>query len=102
MAISALAALDSMEYADADYWLAAVPVVAALAVSTLTLIVLLLPQGNRRRLVGLGAFHTVVSLAVLPALYLPALGVGAAAAVLAVFALPVIAMYLYNGSHWRL
>ncbi len=102
MAAFALAVLHTLDYTGTDYWLAAVPVYTALTVATLMLVGLLSRLEDRRRLVAFGATHTFLSLAVLPALYLPMLSPTAAAAVLAVFGLPTIAMYLYNGSHWCL
>lgn len=102
MVTFAVMGLDSLNYVQPDYWLAAVPVYAGLTASTLMLLGLLVLLRDRRKLVAMGASHTFVSLAVLPALYLPMLGPTAAATVLAVFCLPAIAMYLYNGSHWCL
>lgn len=102
LVVSALLALDSLEHAHGGRWLAIVLVVAGLSVSTVTLLALFRRLQNRRDLVAAGTLHTVVTLAVLPALYLPMLSPVAAAAVLGAFALPVIAMYLYNGSHWCL
>jgi 4-hydroxybenzoate polyprenyltransferase len=99
---SALLALDALEHAQIGHWLANWLVVAGLSVSTVTLLALFMRLGNRRDLVAAGTLHTVVTLAVLPALYVPMLSPVAAAAVLGAFALPVIAMYLYNGSHWCL
>lgn len=101
MVAFAVLGLDSLDYTHRDYWLAAVPVFAGLTASTLMLL-LLLRLRDRRQLVALGASHTFISLAVLPALYIPMLNPAAVATVLAVFCLPTIAMYLYNGSHWCL
>lgn len=58
--------------------------------------------GQRRALVGAGAINIVATLLVLPLLVLARLGPGGAAVLLAVFTLPVVAMWAYNGSHWRL
>ena len=102
MVAFAIIGLESLGYTGRDYWLAAVPVFAALILTTLMLLGLLLRLKDRRKLVAFGATHTFVSLAVLPALYLPMLSPAAAAIVLAVFSLPTLAMYLYNGSHWCL
>jgi hypothetical protein len=102
MVTLAVIGLDSLNYAQLDYPLAAVPVFAGLTASTLMLLGLLLRLRYRRKLVALGASHTFVSLAVLPALYLPLLSPAAIATLLAVLSLPTIAMYLYNGSHWCL
>ena len=99
---SGLLALDSLEHVQGGRWLAGLLVVAGLSVSTVTLLALFMRLGNRRDLVAAGTWHAVVTLAVLPALYLPMLSPTGAAAVLAAFALPAIAMYLYNGSHWCL
>jgi len=98
----ALLALHSIEQVADSPW-PAVPVVAlALAASTLVLLFTLRRVGNRRDLIAAGAWHIVVSLAVLPALYLPLLNPAGIATMLGAFTLPIIAMYLYNGSHWRL
>jgi len=95
MVAFAVLGLDSLDYNHRDYWLAAVPVFAGLTVSTL---MLLLRLRDRRQLVALGASHTFISLAVLPALYIPMLNLAAVVTVLAVFSLPTIAMYLYKSS----
>jgi hypothetical protein len=100
MALLALLALVAMEFPDDHYWRAALPVMAALAAGTV-LLAFLLHGGNRRRLMGLGVPHTVVSMLVMPALYIPVMSAGSVALLLAVFAFPVAAMYLYNGSHWH-
>lgn len=100
MALLALVALEAMEFPDDHYWRAALPVMAALAAGTV-LLAFLLHGGNRRRLMGLGVPHTVVSMLVMPALYIPVMSAGSVALLLAVFAFPVAAMYLYNGSHWH-
>jgi 4-hydroxybenzoate polyprenyltransferase len=97
---SAFLALDSLE-AGGGLPLKAT-VLAGLIVSTVMLLALFRRLGDRRGLVAAGTGHTVVTLAVLPVLYLPMLGFAGAAAVLAAFALPVLAMYLYNGSRWGL
>jgi 4-hydroxybenzoate polyprenyltransferase len=99
---SGLLAVDSLEHAKNGHWLANALVVAGLSVSTVMLLALFVRLGNRRDLLAAGTSHTVVTLAVLPMLYLPLLGHVGAAAVLAVFAFPAVAMYLYNGSHWGL
>lgn len=102
MVALAVIGLNSLNYIQHQYWLAAVPVFVALAVSTLTLMGLLFRLNDRRSMVAFGASHLFVSLAVLPAIYLPMLSPVALATVLAIFILPTIATYLYNGSHWCL
>jgi 4-hydroxybenzoate polyprenyltransferase len=57
---------------------------------------------NRRSLINAGAVHIVASLTVLPALMTPVLPALGLAVLWLVFALPVLAMWAYNGSHWHL
>jgi 4-hydroxybenzoate polyprenyltransferase len=95
-------ALVSIEQPVDGLW-PAVPVVAfGLVASTLALLFAMRRVGNRRDLIAAGAAHIVLSLAVLPALYLPLLNPAGIATMLGAFTLPIVAMYLYNGSHWRL
>ncbi len=102
MVAVAVIGLESVNYTQQEYWKAAVPVFTTLLASTLMLMGLLFRLSDRRSLVAFGASHTFVSMAVLPALYLPLLSHSAVATVLAIIFLPTIAMYLYNGSHWCL
>jgi len=58
--------------------------------------------GDRRGLVATGAVNIVATLLVLPLLALARLGPTGSGVLLLVFTLPVLAMWVYNGSHWRL
>lgn len=91
----ALLALDAVGYRSS----AILPVLTIVASSAL------LPASfafrrDRRRLLAFGAWHIVATLSVLPFLYLPVLNVSGIVTLLAVFLLPCIAMFRYNGSHW--
>jgi 4-hydroxybenzoate polyprenyltransferase len=55
-----------------------------------------------RALVGAGSWNIVATVLVLPAVVWPQLGPAGAATLLAIFGLPVLAMWAYNGSHWHL
>ena len=85
-----------------DHALARGLVAAALAAACVSLAVAFGRVGERRALVAAGAWNIVATLLVLPPAVLPRLGWAGGAVLLAVFALPVIAMWAYNGSHWRL
>jgi 4-hydroxybenzoate polyprenyltransferase len=99
---AALLTLHAIGHTRAQRGLASVLVIAVVTVSTAALFAALTRRGQRRALLTAGALHIVVTLATLPALYLPLLGLAPAMVVAACFALPVAAMYVYNGSHWRL
>lgn len=58
-------------------------------------------RNDKRRLIASGAWNIVGTLLVLPALVLPQLDAGGGATLLAALLLPVAAMLVYNGSHWR-
>jgi len=102
MVTCAIFCLNSINYPIHEFWVAAVPVLTGLAISTIMLMGVLLRLSVRRKLVAFGATHTFISMAVLPALYLPVLSPATVVTVIAVFALPTLAMYLYNGSRWCL
>jgi 4-hydroxybenzoate polyprenyltransferase len=102
LVVVALLALHAIGHGRPPLWLAGVPVVTALTVSTVTLAAALARRHTQRALLTAGALHLVVTLAVLPALYLPLLEPAAALVMVTCLAGPVTALYLYNGSHWRL
>jgi len=81
---------------------ALLPVVAAVLAACVSLGVAFRRNVGRRSAVAAGAWNIVATLLVLPAVVLPALGpVGGTVAALA-FGVPVLAMWAYNGSDWRL
>ena len=100
MAILAFFALESLGLGHTEYWQAAAPIVVALVAGTI-LLMFVLRGGDRRRLMGFGVLHTVLTMMIMPALYVPVLNAASISVLAAVFAIPVAAMYLYNGSHWR-
>jgi 4-hydroxybenzoate polyprenyltransferase len=100
LTVLTLFALESQGLDHGSYWSTALPVMAALVAGTV-LLILLLRGGQRREMMRFGVLHTVLSMLVMPALYLSVLNAASLAILAAVFAVPVAAMYLYNGSHWR-
>jgi hypothetical protein len=78
------------------------PVVATLAVACASLFVAFRRAHDRRALVSAGAWNIVATVLVLPAVVWPQIGASGGAVLLAIFGLPVLAMWAYNGSHWRL
>ena len=75
---------------------------ALLAAATVALVLAYRRRAARHRLIAAGAWNIVATLFVLPALVLPALGAAEAGVLLGALALPIVAMLVYNGSHWRL
>lgn len=75
---------------------------ALLAAATVALVLAYRRRAARRRLIAAGAWNIVATLFVLPALVWPALNAAEAAVLLGALALPITAMLVYNGSHWRL
>ena len=100
MTVLTLIALGSLRLSSLQYWSTALPIMAALFAGTV-LLVLLMRGGQRRAMMRFGVPHTVLSMVVLPTLYLSVLNAASIAILAAVFAVPLAAMYLYNGSHWR-
>lgn len=78
---------------------AALPLVG-IASSSLLFPASLAYRQDRRRVMAFGAWHIVATLSVLPCLYIPVLNLSGVLTLLAVFLLPSLAMFLYNGSHW--
>ncbi len=78
------------------------PVVALLAAATGALLLAYRRRAARQRLIAAGAWNIVATLFVLPALVWPPLGAAEAAVLLSALALPIAAMLVYNGAHWRL
>lgn len=76
--------------------------VVVLAAAVISLLAAHRQAGSRRGLVTAGAWNIVATVLVLPALVLQTLGVAGSTVLLLAFALPVLAMWAYNGSHWRL
>lgn len=79
----------------------AVPVVLCLAASALSLLGGTRLVRSRRSLITVCLAQVLLGMAVMPMLYVPVLEVPGAAAMIASFALPVLAMYLYNRTRWR-
>lgn len=77
-------------------------VIALLVVATGALGLAYQRRQERRRLMAAGAWNIVATLFGLPVLVWPALGASEAALMLGALALPIAAMLVYNGSHWRL
>jgi 4-hydroxybenzoate polyprenyltransferase len=101
-ALSALCmlTLDALKLTSRPYWSTALLLIVVLAASTF-LLTLVLRGGDRRALMRVGVLHTVLTMLVIPALYVPVQTDASIAILAAVFTVPVAAMYLYNGSHWR-
>ena len=78
------------------------PVLATLAAACATLFTAFYRAHDRRAFVCAGAWNIVTTVLVLPALVWPQIGATGGAVLLAIFGLPVLAMWAYNGSHWRL
>jgi len=78
-----------------------VPVALCLAAVALLPLVATRLARSRRQLIVLCLAQVLLGMAVMPMLYVPALNPAGAAALLASFALPVLAMYFHNGTHWR-
>jgi 4-hydroxybenzoate polyprenyltransferase len=100
MTVLTLLALGSLRLGSLQYVSTALAIMAALVAGTV-LLVLLLRGGQRRAMMRFGVPHTVLSMLVMPTLYLSVLNTASIAILATVFAAPVAAMYLYNGSHWR-
>ena len=77
-------------------------VVAVLAAATGALVLAYRRRTDRRRLIACGAWNIVCALLVLPALVLPLIDLAEACTLVAALVLPIAAMLVYNGSHWRL
>lgn len=75
---------------------------SAIAASLVWLARFFARSADRPAFVSAMAAHIVAVLLVLPALAWPALGFGGGLLLLAAAGLPVLAMRVYNGSHWRL
>jgi 4-hydroxybenzoate polyprenyltransferase len=73
-----------------------------LGAAVLSLLAASRQAADRRTFIAAGAWNIVATLLVLPALMGPLLGLAGSAVLLAVLCLPVLAMWAYNGSHWRL
>lgn len=78
------------------------PVVAMLVAACVSLFLAFRRAHDRRALIVAGAWNIVATVLVLPALAWPQIGAAGGAVLLAIFGLPVLAMWAYNGSHWRL
>lgn len=101
LAVCALGAARAIEIGTAR-GSALVPVVATLVAACASLFVAFRRVHDRRALVGAGALNIVATVLVLPALVWPQIGATGGAVLLAIFGLPALAMWAYNGSHWRL
>ena len=77
-------------------------VIALLVAASGALVLAYRRRAERQRLVAAGAWNIVPTLFVLPALVWPMLTVAEAGTLLGALALPIAAMLVYNGSHWRL
>ena len=99
--ITSLAALHSALH-DAQSAASAGLVMAALTAATGALVLAYRRRADRSRLIGAGAWNIVCTLLVLPTLVLPVLSFAGACTLLAALLLPIAAMLVYNGSHWRL
>ena len=77
-------------------------VIVALLASTVALVLAYRRRADRRRLIAAGAWNIVGTLLVLPALVLPWLTLAEGCTLIAALVLPIAAMLVYNGSHWRL
>ena len=77
-------------------------VIVALATATGALVLAYRRRTDRRRLIAAGAWNIVCTLLVLPALVLPVLTLAEAGTLVAALGLPIAAMLVYNGAHWRL
>jgi 4-hydroxybenzoate polyprenyltransferase len=77
-------------------------VAASIVAACVSLGIAFRQNGSRRAAVAAGAWNIVATLLVLPAVVLPTLGAVGSIVVALVFGLPVLAMWAYNGSHWRL
>jgi len=73
-----------------------------LAAATVAFVLAYRRRAARQRLIAAGAWNIVATLFVLPALVWSALNAAEAAVLLGALALPIAAMLVYNGSHWRL
>lgn len=80
----------------------AIAVGAALLVACTTLAWAFGRTGRRRALVSAGAANIVATLLVLPLLVLARIGPVGALVLMTLFVVPVLAMWAYNGTHWRL
>jgi hypothetical protein len=56
---------------------------------------------SRRNLTTLRLAQVLLGMAVMPMLYVPVINFAGALTMIAPFAFPVLAMYVYNGPHWR-
>lgn len=100
-ALAALAALASTPHGAASGAMA-VLVTCVLAAATGALVMAYRRRADRRRLIAAGAWNIVCTLLVMPALVLPLLTLAEACTLVAALVLPIVAMLVYNGSHWRL
>jgi hypothetical protein len=75
-------------------------VLSVLAAAALSLMAAYRQAADRRTLVAAGAWNIVATVLVLPALVLLRLDIPGSTVLLVLFALPVAAMWAYNGSHW--
>lgn len=95
-----LAALRSMPEMAGNPW-RAVPVALSLAAAALLPLAPSRLVRSRRKLITVCLAQVLLGMAVMPMLYVPVINPAGAAAMIASFALPVLAMYLNNGTHWR-
>jgi geranylgeranylglycerol-phosphate geranylgeranyltransferase len=102
MVVCALGTWRALDAAHGVGAAALVAVLAELALACMALAVALRKRYDRRALVNAGAWHIVASLVVLPSLVTPLLPPAGAGLMWLAFALPVAAMWAYNGSHWHL
>jgi len=84
----------------ANPWRAA-PVALSLAAAALLALTPTRLVRSRRKLITVCLAQVLLGMAVMPMLYVPVTNTAAAAAMIASFALPVLAMYLHNGTQWR-
>ena len=79
-----------------------IPVVTMLVAACASLFVAFRRAHDRRALVAAGAWNIVATVLVLPVLVWLQIGATGVAVLLALFGMPVLAMFAYNGLHWRL
>jgi 4-hydroxybenzoate polyprenyltransferase len=101
MGATALAALSSVPVDAAAGGAARALTLAALFGAAAALARAYACRGDKRRFIANGAWNIICSLLVLPALVLPGLDGGMTATLLAALLLPITAMLVYNGTHWR-
>lgn len=98
--VCVLAALRSIPELADNPW-RALPIALSLAAAALLPLTATRLVRSRRHLITVCLAQVLLGMAVMPMLYVPVINSAGAVALIASFALPVLAMYLHNGTHWR-